>query len=96
MFSEQVDEVEVDALWLEADVDEHEQEEHLLAFEDVVGDDFREGSTLALRGAGIAIAGQIDQIPTVVDAKVVYQACLSGGCRYFGQPFVAGEHVDER
>ena len=62
----------------------------------VVGDELRELAALRLRGAGVAVARQVDQIPAVVDAEVVDEPRLAGGRRDLGQPLAAGEHVDER
>ena len=96
VFAQHVDEPEVDALGLEADVRQHEQEVHLLALDDVVGDQFRKLAALCFRRAGVAVAGQVDQIPGIVDAEVVDEPRLAGCSRDFGQPRAAGEHVDER
>ena len=70
VFAQEVDKLEVDLLRFEADIHQHEEEVHLLALEDVVGDDLREGTALRLRGARVAVAGQIDQIPAVVDTAI--------------------------
>ena len=96
VFAQHVDEPEVDALGLEADVRQHEQEVHLPAAEHVVGDERREPVAHGLRRAGVAVAGQVHQIPCVVDAEVVDEPRLAGRSRDFGQPRAAGEHVDER
>lgn len=69
---------------------------HLFALDDVVGDQFRKLAALCFRRAGVAVAGQVDQIPGVVDAEVVDETCLSGRPRHLGQPCAGGEHVDER
>ena len=44
---------------------------HLLALEDIVGYNLCKCTSCALTSAGIAIAWQIDQIPAVVDGKVI-------------------------
>ena len=75
---------------------EYEQEVHLLALEHIVGDDFGELAAFGFRRAGVSVAGQIHQIPCVVDQEVVDEPCLAWRSRYFGQPLPSGEHVDER
>ena len=96
VFAQHLDEPQVDLLGFEPDVHQHEQEVHLLALDDVVGDQFRKLAALGFRRAGVAVAGQVDQIPGVVDAEVVYEARLSGRSRHLGQSCAGGEHVDER
>ena len=96
VLAEHLDEPQVDLLGFEADVHQHEQEVHFLAFEHVVGDQLRKFAALRLRRAGISVARQVDQIPGVVDAEMVYQARFPGRSRYLGQPRAGGEHVDER
>ena len=96
VFAQHLDKAQVDLLGFEADVRQHEQEVHLLAFEYVVGDELRKLSALRLRRAGIAVAGQVDEIPRVVDAEMVHQPGFAGCSRHFGQASAGGEHVDER
>ena len=96
VLAQHLDEAQVDLLGFEPDVRQHEQEVHLLALENVVGDEFRELSALRLRRAGVAVAGQIDEIPGVVDAEMVHQTGFAGRSRHLGQPSAGGEHVDER
>ena len=59
MFAEQAHEVEVDLLWFEARIDQHEEEIHLLALEDVVEDQLRELFALPFRDARVTVAGQV-------------------------------------
>ena len=69
---------------------------HLLAAEHVVGDEFREFTPLDLRGAGVSVTREIDQIPCVVDPEVVDQSGLAGRSGDFCQALASGEEVDER
>ena len=80
----------------EADIDQNEEEVELLAAEHVVGDELRELAPHGLRRAGVAVTGQIHEIPRVVDAEVVDQPGFARSSRDLGQPVAAGEHVDER
>jgi len=94
--AEHLDESEVDFLGFEARIDQNEEVVQLFALEDVVGDELREFAHGRLRGAGIAISGQIDQVPFAVDLKMVDQTGLSGCPRHLGQPVAPREHVDQR
>ncbi len=89
-------EIQVDGLRFESDVDQYEEEMEPFAAEYIIEDDFRELAAGRLRGAGIAVAGQVDQIPTVVDAEMVDKPCFARGSRDLGQPVAACQHVDER
>ena len=78
VLTEHLDEIQVDGLRFESDVDQYEEEMEPFAAEYIIEDDFRELAAGRLRGAGIAVAGQVDQIPTVVDAEMVDKPCLPG------------------
>ena len=90
------DEAQVDLLGLQSGIDQHEQEVHPFASEYVVGDDFGELVALGFRCAGVTVTGQIDQIPTVVDAEMVDKPRLARGAGNFGQAAATCEHIDQR
>ncbi len=94
--SEHLYEAQIYALRFEPRVDQHEQIVHLLAAQHVVRYQLRKFATLALRHACISVTGQIDQIPAVIDQKVVYQLRLAGRARDLGQRAVARQHVYKR
>ncbi len=96
VLTEHLDEIQVDGLRFESDVDQYEEEMEPFAAEYIIEDDFRELAAGRLRGAGIAVAGQVDQIPTVVDAEMVDKPCFARGSRDLGQPVAVCQHVDER
>ena len=96
VFAEQAHEIEVDLLWFEARIDQHEEEIHLLALEDVVEDQLRELFALPFRDARVTVAGQVDQVPAAVDQEMVDQPCFAGSGRDFGQRRRVGQQVDKR
>ena len=71
VFAEQLDEPQVDALRFEPDVYQNEQKVKPFASENVIRDDLREIVARRFRGAGIAVPGQVDQIPSVVDLEMI-------------------------
>ncbi len=94
--AEHFDKAQVDLLGLQSGIDQHEQEVHPFASEYVVGDDFGELVALGFRCAGVTVTGQIDQIPTVVDAEMVDKPRLARGAGNFGQAAATCEHIDQR
>ena len=69
---------------------------HLLALEDVVRDDLRELATRTLRHLGVAVAWEVDQVPTIVYEEVVYELRLARCARHLREVLNAREHVYER
>ena len=69
---------------------------HLLALEDIVGYNLRELAALGLRHLGVAVAREVDQVPTIVYEEVVYELCLAGCARHLCEVLNAREHVYER
>ena len=96
VFAKPVDELHVDFLRSVTGIDEHEKVGQLLAVENVVFDDSAEFFAGRFVSLSIAIAGEVDDIPTVVDEEVVdeHRFAGSGGCH--GETVAAGEHIDER
>ncbi len=95
VFAQPFHEFEVDGLRFEPAVDEHKEIGHLLTFQDVVFDD---GTYLILAfepATCIAIAGQVDKVPTLVDEVVIDQLGFAGGSAGVGQFFALDEHVDQ-
>ena len=76
-------------------VNEYEQGRKLGTLQDVIVDDAGQLLLLALSALGIAVAGQIDQIPVFVDKEVVNEERLTWCGRCHGQTLAAGQHVDE-
>ena len=76
-------------------IDQHEEVGQLFAFQHVALDDLAELLASLFASLGIAISGQIDQIPFVIDQKMVDQHgfawSLGGQC----QPLLVRQHIDE-
>ena len=87
---------QINSLWLQTRIHQHKEEVHLLALEHIVHKDLGKLATLILRHTGVALAGQIDQIPITIDAEVVDKTCLAGCCRDLGQALATREHINER
>lgn len=96
VLSEEVYKLEVDGLWLVAYVDEHKQVGHLMAVEHVRVDHRAQLLAGVFAPPCVAVAWEVDDIPAVVDQKMVYEHSFSGGRRSHGQAFSAGQHIDER
>ena len=54
---------QIDFLWLQPAVDQDKQVDEVLSFTDIAGDHFFPAAALFDGPAGIAIAGEIDQVP---------------------------------
>jgi len=89
------DEVMVDLLEVMPCVKQHEKQHHLLAVEDVVADDVLEFLPAFLAHAGVAIAGQVHEVPGIIDQEMVDKLGLAGGGRSMRQPVDTAEAVDQ-
>jgi len=78
-----------------ARVDQHEQIVHLAAAPHIIHDQFGKAAPLSLRHPSIAVPGQVDQIPRVVDQEVIDQAGFARSSRDLGQRPLH-QHVDQR
>jgi len=76
-------------------VDKHEHRDKVLSLTQVILDHLLPSPSLRLRDLSKAIAGQVHDIPLIVDIKMVDQLRLSRSTGSFGQLVVAGQHVDE-
>ena len=79
-----------------ARVDEQEQVGHLHAPEDIRLYHFLEFGAVGFRTLGVAVAGEIDDIPGVVYEEMVDEHGLAGGGRGHGHAFFAHKHIDKR
>ena len=95
VFAEHPDKLQIDSLRFEPGVDQYEKRNHIIAAKHIIGDQTRKGPPLILRHPGISISGQIDQIPRVIDLKVVDQAGFSGSGRNFGKPRTICQQIDQ-
>ena len=77
-------------------VDEHKQVGHLMAVEHVRVDHRAQLLAGVFAPPCVAVAWEVDDIPAVVDQKMVYEHSLSGSRRSHCQAFSAGQHIDER
>ena len=71
IYAKEFEEAKIDILWLKARIDKHEEKVHLLALQNVVGDELGELATGGLRHTCVAITWQVHQVPTIVDEEVV-------------------------
>lgn len=94
-FSQPVYEFEVDLLRGMAAVDEYENVDEVLSFSQIVFDHLFPFLPLSLRHFGKAIARQVDDIPLIVDVKVIDQLGFAGRAGGFGKLFVIGDHIDQ-
>ena len=95
-FPEFVDEVAVDLLQVVAGIEQDEQQDEVLAVENVVADDILQLFPALVSHLGIAVAGQVHKVPGVVDQEMIDQLGLAGRGRGVCQAFFAAEPVDER
>ena len=79
-----------------AGVNQHEQHHQIGRQVDVVAYDLLEFLFLVAGHFGVAIARQIDQIPTSVDEKMIDKAGFSGFGRGESEPFTLAQHIDKR
>ena len=91
-----VDEVEVDLADVVPAVDQDEQDHQFLRLRDVAFDHPAQAVAAFLGHAGVAVAGQVDQVPAVVDQEMVDELGFPGGGGRLGQLPVVAEEVDER
>ena len=78
VFAEELQEVEVFPLRFVADVYEHKEAGELLAVEDIVLDEVLEFVHLPFATLCIAVAGEIDEVPLLVDEEMVDEQGLAG------------------
>ena len=76
-------------------VDEHKEAGHLCPLQDVALDDALYLLLSLLAAFGIAVAGEVYQIPLLVDEEVVDEHGLAGSGRGHGQSFAPSQHIDE-
>lgn len=76
-------------------VNEYEHASELRSLQDIAAYHLVEFLLHGLRAFGIAIAGQVYQVPLVVDEEVVDEQGLARCGGGLGQSFVAAEHVYE-
>ncbi|MNY65072.1 hypothetical protein D3C86_2022840 [compost metagenome] len=77
------------------DVDQDKSANQVFAVMQVIVDHLLPLLALHLAHFGITITGQIDEIPGVVDDKMVDHLRFSRLLRGFGQCFFARQHVDK-
>ena len=94
--AEERDEFEVDTLGRDAAVDEHIDVGEGLAVEEIVAHHGAPFLTRGLGGAGVAVAGEVDKVPLIVDEEMINKLGLAGAARGFGESLDTGEHIDER
>ena len=96
IYAKEFEEAKIDILWLKARIDKHEEEVHLLALQNVVGDELGELATGGLRHTCVAITWQVHQVPTIVDEEVVDKFCLTWCARHLSQSLHPCKHIHQR
>ena len=94
--AEPVDEIEVKLLWRDPAVDQHEKAHQVGPVNGILLDHFGKSLALFLRYLGVPVAGQVAQVPAVIDQEMVDQSCFPGCGRCFRQVFPLHQHIDER
>ena len=51
---------------------------------------------VGLASLGVSVAGQIDEIPLLIDKEMIDKQCFPRGRGGHCQSFLASEHIDER
>ena len=95
VLAQPLNELEVDGHGSMTAVDEQEEVGHLLSLQDITLNHLAQALAVFLAPLGIAVAGEIHEIPAVVDEEVVDEHGLAWRRAREGQSFVASEHVDE-
>jgi len=76
-------------------VDEYEHGDEVFSFTQVVLDHLFPSSSFGLRDLCKAVAGQVHDVPFVIDIKVVDQLRLAGRTGSLRQLIIADEHIDK-
>lgn len=95
VFSQPLDELQVYGQRLVPDVNEQEEVGHLLASEDIALDDLCQFVLCLFPALCISVPGQVDEVPCLVDDKVVDEHGLAGCGRCHGQFGLACKHIDK-
>ena len=90
-----VNKLAVNLLLLVSDVDEHKDIAELLTLKDIGAYHLVELVLHGLGAFGIAVSGEVDEIPFVVDDEMVDEQRLTGSGGSLCQAFVVAKHVDE-
>lgn len=94
-FDEPADELQVELLGRVACVDEDKGAAEVFAFEKVFGDEFIELVPHRFRDLGVAVSGQVNEAPGVVDFEEVDFAGPAGGLGDAGESILVGEKIDQ-
>lgn len=94
-FSKPFQEFQVYLLRAMTGVDQYEHRLQVLPLTQIVLDHLLPPSPVRLPNLGKAVAGQIHDIPFVIDRKMVDQLRLAGSAGGLGQLFITGKHVDQ-
>ena len=95
VLAEPFDELEVDALRLMARINKKKEVHHLFATQDIARYHPLQFVPLLLSPLGIAIAGKVDEIPLIINNKVVDEYRLARCGRRLGEARPARQHVDK-
>ena len=95
VFAKPSDKLQIDSLRSMARVDEYKKIGHLLARQDVAANHSLQPIARIFAASGIAIAGEVDDVPTVVDDEMIDEHRLAGRRRRGGKAFARSEHIDK-
>ena len=79
-----------------ATVNEDEEQNELLTLQYIVLDHPSQTVTAVLAEACVAVAGEVNEVPRVVDDEVIDELRLPWLLRSHRQSLACGEHIDER
>lgn len=91
-----LDELEIEFLRGVAGVDEDEGAAEVLPFDEVFGDELVELVAHFFGDFGVAVSGEVDEGPVVVDFEEINFAGAARGFGDSGEAVLVGEQVDER
>ena len=82
-------------LRLMAAVNEHEEVRELATLKDIARDHLLELGPLGLAALGESVAGQVHDVPLVVDEEMVDEQCFARRGRSLGEALLRRQHIDE-
>jgi len=95
VFDEPGDELLIEFLRGVSGVDEDKDAAEALSHENVFRDKFVEAVALAFRHLGVAVAGEIDEPPLLVDVEEIHLLRATGSLGDAGEAFLPSEQIDE-
>ena len=76
-------------------VQQHEEADQVFPLAYVIFDELLKALLGAFAHLGVAIAGQVHQVPALVYGEVIDKLGFTGAATGFGQVFLVGQHIDQ-